>query len=50
VVAVGAGARLEQAAEPGARPVSLFADLLAQVIGQRADSHDHTPQGRVVVT
>lgn len=50
VVAVGAGARLEQAAEPGARPVTLFAHLLAQVIGQRADSHDQAPKRRAIVT
>jgi AcrR family transcriptional regulator len=50
VVAVGAGARLEQAAEPDARPVTLFAQLLAEVIGQRGDSHDQAPKGRAVVT
>lgn len=50
VVAVGAGARLEQAAEPGARPVTLFAHLLAEVVAQRADSHDQAPKERAAAT
>lgn len=40
VVAVGAGARLEQAADPGWSPVTVLAGLLAR----RANSH--TPGGR----
>jgi AcrR family transcriptional regulator len=38
VVAVGAGARLEQVAGPGSSPATLLARLLAQVITGRADS------------
>jgi AcrR family transcriptional regulator len=46
LVAVGAGARLEQAAEPGSSPVTLLAGLLARLIAGQAKSGEHAPDGK----
>jgi AcrR family transcriptional regulator len=46
LVAVGAGARLEQAAGPGSSPVTLLAGLVARLIAGRPSSHEHAPDGK----
>jgi AcrR family transcriptional regulator len=46
LVAVGAGARLEQAAGPGSSPVTLLAGLLARLITGQAKSGEHAPDGK----
>jgi AcrR family transcriptional regulator len=45
LVAVGAGARLEQAAGPGSSPATLLAGLLARLITGQAKSGEHAPGG-----
>ena len=46
LVAVGAGARLEQAAEPGSSPAMLLAGQLAQLIAGRPGSSVSAPGGK----
>jgi AcrR family transcriptional regulator len=46
LVAVGAGARLEQAAEPGSSPATLLAGQLAQLIAGRPGSSVSAPGGK----
>ncbi len=46
VIAVGAGARLEQAAGSGSSTVTLLAGLLARLIAGRASSAEHVPKER----
>ena len=48
VLAVGAGARLEEAAEPESIPVTLFAELLAQAMSSPAVSEGPTSERRRV--
>ena len=46
VVAVGTGARLEQAADPDSSAVTLLAGLLARVIAPRSNTPEHYPTER----
>jgi AcrR family transcriptional regulator len=46
LVAVGAGARLEQAAGPGSSSVTLLGGLVARLIAGRASSREHAPGGK----
>jgi AcrR family transcriptional regulator len=46
LVAVGAGARLEQAAGPAPSPVTLLAGVLAQLIAGRAGGHEDGADGK----
>jgi AcrR family transcriptional regulator len=46
LVAVGAGARLEQAAEPGSLPATLLAEQLARLIAGRPASSMSAPGGK----
>ncbi len=46
LVAVGAGARLEQAAEPGSSPATLLAGLLARLIERRPGTSVSSPGGK----
>ena len=46
LLAVGAGARLEQAVEPGSSPMTLVAGLLARLIAAPAGSTRQSPGGK----
>jgi hypothetical protein len=46
LVAVGAGARLEQAAEPGSSPAMLLAGQLARLIAGRPATSVSAPDGK----